>query len=80
MVLSFDDCILLQPVSYAQLARSIHELAATSDQVCIQYIFPRFVLVLVLTSFLMTCISLIIYVEKFPKAVGESCISKACCI
>lgn len=26
---------LLQPVSYAQLARSIHELAATSDQVSI---------------------------------------------
>jgi len=27
--------LLLQPVSYSQLARSIHELAATSDQVSV---------------------------------------------
>lgn len=36
---------LFQPVSYAQLARSIHELAATSDQVCIpSFIFFLWVL------------------------------------
>lgn len=59
-----------KPVSYAQLARSIHELAAASDQV-----IPFFL------SSNLHIYSLISYsfpIEKFPEAVGESRLSQAC--
>lgn len=36
--------LLLQPVSYSQLARSIHELAATSDQVSVSTFSARLLL------------------------------------
>lgn len=58
----------LQPVSYAQLARSIHELAATSDQVCTEYIALSFISFPSLTMLFSVVLIFWVYsCRKIPK-------------
>lgn len=68
-----------QPVSYAQLVRSIHELAATSDQVSVNCVIIYLCLLLkLLEGGPDLWLSMLFCIEKLPEAAGAACVPKTC--